>query len=74
VNAEGNFNKAKSKNISVHYVFMQRSAKTMNALRKMIEREQIKPVIDSVMKLEDVAAAQKKLEKGGVKGKIVLKV
>ncbi len=74
VNTEGDLNKAKSKNISIHYVFMQRNYQTMENLKKMIEREQMKPVIDSVMPLEKVAEAQKKLEDGGVKGKIVVEV
>ncbi len=74
VNSTGDLNRGKATNISVHYVFMQRSSETMNSLKRMIERGQIRPVIDSVMKLENAADAQKKLEEGGVKGKIVLTV
>ena len=74
VNSTGDLNRGKANNISVHYVFMQRSSETMNSLKRMIERGQIKPVIDSVMKLEEAAEAQKKLEEGSVKGKIVLSV
>lgn len=74
VNSTGDLNRGKANNISVYYVFMQRSSETMNSLKKMIERGQIKPVIDSVMNLEEAAEAHKKLEKGGVKGKIVLSV
>jgi NADPH:quinone reductase len=74
VNSTGDLNRGKANNISLHYVFIQRSSETMNSLKRMIERGQIKPVIDSVMKLEEAAEAQKKLEEGGVKGKIVLSV
>jgi NADPH:quinone reductase-like Zn-dependent oxidoreductase len=75
VDSTGDLNRAKANNVSVYYVFMQRSSETMNSLKKMIERGQIKPVIDSVMKLEEAAEAHKRLEKGGgIKGKIVLSV
>jgi NADPH2:quinone reductase len=46
----------------------------LNALRQLIERGQLKPVIDSIMPLEKVSEAHRRLEAGGVRGKLVLKV
>jgi NADPH:quinone reductase-like Zn-dependent oxidoreductase len=46
----------------------------MLRLGNLIRWGRLKPVIDSVMDLGDVAEAHRKLEKGKVKGKIVLKV
>jgi NADPH:quinone reductase-like Zn-dependent oxidoreductase len=65
---------AKNKNINVNYLFMKRNRSTLDALRALIEKGKLKPVIDSVMPLKDAALAQQRLEKGGVRGKIVLKV
>ncbi len=63
-----------SKNISLHFVFVQSSRYKLDMIRNLIEKKQVRPVIDSVMLLKDVAQAHKKLENGGVRGKIVLEV
>ncbi|MBI1857950.1 MAG: zinc-dependent alcohol dehydrogenase family protein [Candidatus Melainabacteria bacterium] len=62
------------KNITFHPVFVQSGRFKLDQIRTLIERKRLIPVIDSVMTLGDVASAHKKLEKGGVRGKIVLKV
>jgi NADPH:quinone reductase len=46
----------------------------MEAIRNLIEQEQLHPVIDSVLPLNQVAKAHQHLERGGVKGKIVLEI
>ncbi|MCL4479117.1 MAG: zinc-dependent alcohol dehydrogenase family protein [Deltaproteobacteria bacterium] len=74
VSSDVNIDTAKKKNITVDYMFMQRGRSKLDALRALIERGKIRPVIDSVMPLKDVAIAHQRLEKGGVRGKIVLKV
>ncbi|MFX1521388.1 MAG: zinc-dependent alcohol dehydrogenase family protein [Promethearchaeota archaeon] len=74
VASEGDFRKALSKNVTVHFFLLQRERYKLDAMRNLIEREKIKPVIDSVMDLKEVAKAHERLEKGKVKGKIVLKV
>ncbi len=74
VSSDVNIDTAKEKNITVDYMFMQRGRSKLDALRALIERGKIRPVIDSVMPLKDVAIAHQRLEKGGVRGKIVLKV
>jgi NADPH2:quinone reductase len=53
---------------------LQRERSRLVTLGELIERGQLRPVIDSVMPLSDVAKAHRRLEAGGVKGKIVLKV
>lgn len=64
--------KAYFKNISLHFIFVQSGRHKLDVMRSLIEQGQLKPVIDSVMPLSDVAKAHEKLEKGGVRGKIVL--
>ncbi|MBS1271580.1 MAG: Zinc-type alcohol dehydrogenase-like protein [Candidatus Marinimicrobia bacterium] len=61
-------------NVTVEFLFIERQRYVLDRLRALIERDQVKPVIDSVTKLEEVAEAHRRLEQGGVKGKIVLKV
>ncbi len=61
-------------NLTIHYLFLQRDRATLDSLRNLIERGQLEPVIDSVMELTEVAEAHARLEKGGVRGKIVLRV
>jgi len=74
VNTSGDLNAAYGKNITLHFLFLQRARTKLDALREQIERGRIKPVIDSVLPLEDVAEAHAKMERGGVRGKIVLQV
>ena len=66
--------KAFFKNIDIYPVFVQSSRYKLDAIRNLIERKQLKPVIDSIMLLSDVVKAHKKIEAGGVRGKIVLEV
>jgi NADPH2:quinone reductase len=68
------FRAANRKNLKVHFMFLQRDRFQLDMLRVLIEHGQVKPVIDSVMPLNQVAEAQRRLQAGGVKGKIVLQV
>ena len=68
----GDADGAGRKNITIHYEFSQRNRAKMEALRTLVERGQMRPVTDSVMPLTQVAEAHRRLEAGGVRGKIVL--
>ena len=74
VNTTGSLDAAFQKNITVHFTFLMRARYKLNALRQLVERGQLKPVIDSILPLEKVADAHRRLEAGGVNGKLVLKV
>ena len=74
VRAPANLDKASFKNITIHHVFVQSGRHKLDEIRKLIEREQIKPVIDSIIELKDIPKAHEKIEKGGVRGKIVVKI
>ena len=63
-----------SKNISVHFVFTSQEGNKLNSLRRLIERQQLFPIIDRVMSLSSVAEAHRLLEQGGTRGKIVLQI
>ena len=72
----GDFNPAIFKNITVHFVHLDQTRPKLDALRTLIERGQIKPVVGMTFKLNQVGEAHKMLEQGGkgVRGKIVVKV
>lgn len=74
VNVKGDLSPAAPKNITIHMVTMKRWGYRLDALRQLIERGLVRPVIDTVMPLSQVAKAHERLEAGGVKGKIVLRV
>jgi NADPH2:quinone reductase len=62
------------KNLIVQKLFLQRARYKLLALHTLVERGQLEPVIDSVMPLGEVTDAHRRLEEGGVRGKIVLQV
>ncbi len=74
VRVPANLEKAFFKNITIHPVFVQSGRQKLDEICKLIERGQIKPVIDSVIELKDIPKAHEKIENGGVRGKIVVKV
>ena len=64
--------KAWGKNLTIHFVFTPQYRAKLDALRQLIERTQLRPVIDSIMPYEQVMKAHQRLEQGGTRGKIVL--
>ncbi|EQD62473.1 Alcohol dehydrogenase zinc-binding domain protein, partial [mine drainage metagenome] len=55
-------------------VYLSRSRALMEHLTTLVANGTLKPVIDSVLPLDRAAEAHKRLETGGVRGKIVLEV
>jgi NADPH:quinone reductase-like Zn-dependent oxidoreductase len=53
---------------------MERTQPKIQALSVLATRGQVKPVIDSVFSLDQIADAHRKIEGGGMKGKIVITV
>lgn len=74
VDTSGDLNGAYGKNLRLYFGFMERSGEKMEILRVLAERRQLRPVIDSLMPLNQVANAHRRLEAGGVSGKIVLQI
>ncbi len=62
-----------AKQISILGAYMGSRAELMDVLR-FVEEGTLKPVIDSVFKLEDAKLAHEKMERSGMFGKIVLRV
>lgn len=60
------------KNLTIHLVFTLQCRSKLDALRRLIERNQLRPVIDSVLPWSEIVQAHHRLEQGGMQGKIVL--
>ncbi|WP_276259101.1 zinc-binding dehydrogenase [Haloglomus litoreum] len=65
---------AKLKNVAVDFMALTRRAETLESVARLVARGQLEPVIDSVHPLSEVGAAHRKLEAGGLQGKLVLTV
>ncbi|NNM53678.1 MAG: zinc-dependent alcohol dehydrogenase family protein [Spirochaetales bacterium] len=74
VSLAGELNGMQPKNLTLYFGFMERTQHKIEAIKTLVERGQLRPLIDSVYPLEKTAEAQRRLEAGGVRGKIVLKV
>lgn len=71
-NCRGTFGPAIALNARLELLMMRRSGATMARLVRLVDQGLVRPVIDSVLPLERVARAHERLERGGVRGKIVL--
>lgn len=74
VNLEGSLQGMQIKNQTLYFGFLERTEPKIQAMATLVERRQVKPLIDSVFPLDKVADAHRKLEAGGIKGKIVIKI
>ena len=62
------------KNITLHGVFLTRERARLEQMRPLFERGQVKPLMDTVLPLEQVASAHERLDSGHGRGKVVLRV
>ena len=71
---EGEWGSAYQKNLTVEMLFLERDRRPLAALRRLVEQNQLEPVVDSVLPLEDVAKAHEMVEGSGLTGKVVLDI
>lgn len=74
VRVDGSVNGMQMRNQTLYFGFMERTPAKIQALATLAERGQVRPLIDSTFPLERVADAHRKIESGGMKGKIVITV
>lgn len=74
VRIDGNINGMQIRNQTLYFGFMERTPAKIAALATLAARGQVKPVIDSTLPLERLADAHRKLEAGGMRGKIVITI
>jgi NADPH2:quinone reductase len=74
VRVEGSIDGMQLRNQSLYFGFMERTAEKIQTLAVLAARGQVRPVIDSTFPLERLAEAHRKIEGGGMRGKIVIVV
>ena len=74
VSIEGQLAGMQSRNLTLYFGFMERTATKIQMLARLLERRQLHPVVDSVFPLEKIADAHRKIDAGGMRGKIVITV
>jgi NADPH:quinone reductase-like Zn-dependent oxidoreductase len=71
---EGEWGSAYQKNLTVEMLFLERDRRPLDALRRLVKRGQLEPVIDTVLPLEQVAEAHEMVEGSGLSGKVVVEI
>jgi NADPH2:quinone reductase len=72
VRVDGSINDMQIRNQTLYFGFMERTRPKIQAVRTLAERAQLRPLVDSTFPLERVADAHRKIEAGGVRGKLVV--
>lgn len=70
----GDAGTAKDKNGELHFMALVRDHEKLDRIRQLVDRGQLRPVVDDVLPLSSIAEAHGRLEAGGIRGKIVLSV
>ena len=70
--ATGDFGAAYRKNAAIYPMMMQRDGGMLDRIASLVETGDIEPLIDAVLPLKHAAEAHRRIEGGGVEGKIVL--
>ena len=70
----GDLTPAYPRNQTVHLVFLTRERARLDELRPLLERKQVRPILDRVLPLDRVREAHERLDTGHGRGKIILKL
>jgi NADPH2:quinone reductase len=62
------------RNLTLHGIMLTRERQRLKELRTVIEQGKLRPLVEAVLPLEDVAKAHERLESGHGRGKVVLRV
>ncbi len=72
--AQGDLTPPYQKNQTLYGVFLTRERARLEELGTLIERGLVRPLVDEVLPLEEVGKANKRLDSGHGRGKVVLRV
>ena len=70
--AAGDFGKAYQKNAALFPMMMERDGGMMERIAGLVETGDLEPLVADVLPLADAAEAHRRIERGGVHGKLVL--
>ncbi|MDY7226452.1 zinc-dependent alcohol dehydrogenase family protein [Hyalangium rubrum] len=62
------------RNLTLHGVFLTRERRRLEELTPLLERKQVRPLVERVLPLDKVAEAHRQLDSGHGRGKLVLSV
>jgi NADPH2:quinone reductase len=71
---QGDLSALYPKNITLHGVFLTRERRRLEEMTPLFERGQARPVIDRVLRLDEVRHAHERLDSGHGRGKVILQV
>lgn len=71
--ASGAFGKAYRKNAAIYPMMMERDGGMLDRIAALVEAGDLRPLVADVLPLADAAEAHRRLEAGGVHGKLVLR-
>lgn len=74
VSLQGDLTPAYRLNQTIYGVFLTRERRRLDEMTSLIERGQVRPLVDEVLPLNEVAKAHERLESGHGGGKVVLRV
>jgi NADPH2:quinone reductase len=74
ISLQGDFSPGYRFNQTFHGVFLLRERARLDGMARLIERGQVRPLVDEVLPLNQVAKAHERLESGHGRGKIALRV
>jgi NADPH:quinone reductase len=72
--AQGDLTPLYQKNQTLYGVFLDRERARLEEISTLIERGQVRPLVDEVLPLEEVGKAHERLDSGHGRGKVVLRV
>jgi NADPH:quinone reductase len=71
---QGDLTPLYQKNQTLHGIFLHRERARLEALARLIERGQVRPLVDEILDLSEVGRAHERLDSGHGRGKVVLRV
>jgi NADPH2:quinone reductase len=74
VSLQGDLTPAYRLNQTIYGVFLTRERRRLDEMSRLIERGHVRPLVDEVLPLNEVAKAHERLESGHGGGKVVLRV
>ena len=74
ISLQGDFTPGYRLNQTFHNVFLLRERARLDEMTRLVERGQMRPLVDEVLPLNQVAKVHERLESGHGRGKVVLRV
>ncbi len=74
ISMQGDFTPAYQLNQTIYGILTHRERRRLDEMSRLIERGQVRPLVDEVLPLDEVARAHERLESGHGRGKVVLRV